>query len=109
MASSSTYPFILHTTPPLGRLSGSDVESIYLAAQFQQAAPSRYALQTADWGDNGGELFSLALLVDTDESGSIPYVSHLDHRIRIRHLQSIPAFQDPDEDLSEEVRAYVMA
>jgi sorting and assembly machinery component 37 len=53
-SASGSYPFILHTTPPFGGLSASDPESIYLAAVLQLAAPGRFALQTADWGDNGG-------------------------------------------------------
>lgn len=51
---SGSYPFTLHTTPPVGSLPASDPESIYLAAVFQLAAPGRFALQTGDWGDNGG-------------------------------------------------------
>lgn len=67
---------------------------MYLAALFHQAAPGRFALQTADWGDNGG---------------SLPYVTHLDHRIRPRHLKSIPAFEDPDEHLGDGEKAEVLA
>jgi hypothetical protein len=52
---SSPYPFILHTTPPVGSLPASDPESIYLAALLHLGAPGRFALQTADWGDNGGK------------------------------------------------------
>jgi hypothetical protein len=51
-----SYPFTLHVTPPFGELPASDIESLYLAATFQLAAPGRFALQTADWGDNGGKL-----------------------------------------------------
>ena len=53
-SASGSYPFVLHTTPPLGGLPASDPESVYLASAFQLAAPGRFALQTADWGDNGG-------------------------------------------------------
>ena len=94
MASSSSHPFVVHTTPPFARLPASDVESIYLAAVFQLAAPGRFALQTADWGDNGGAL---------------PFVTHLDHRIRRQHLKSIPAYEDPDEDLDDEQKAEVLS
>ena len=91
---SSAHPFVVHTTPPFGRLPASDVESIYLAAVFQLAAPGRFALQTAEWGDNGG---------------SLPFVTHLDHRIRKHHLSSIPAYQDPDEDLDASQKAEVLS
>lgn len=93
-SSSSANPFVVHTTPPFARLPASDVESIYLSAVFQLAAPGRFALQTADWGDNGG---------------SLPYVTHLDHRIRRHHLASIPAYQDPDEDLEAGQKAEVLS
>jgi sorting and assembly machinery component 37 len=53
-SASGSYAFILHTTPPFGGLPASDPESIYLSAAFQLAAPGRFALQIADWGDNGG-------------------------------------------------------
>jgi hypothetical protein len=57
---SGSYPFTLHTTPLVGSLPASDPESIYLAAVFQLAAPGRFALQTGDWGDNGGVYISCA-------------------------------------------------
>lgn len=41
--------------------------------------------------------------------GSAPYVTHLDHRVRSRHLKSIPGYEDPDERLSDEQRAEVLA
>lgn len=94
MASSSSYPFVVHTTPPIDGLAGGSIDDVYHAALFQHTAPGRFALQTADWGENGG---------------SIPYVTHLDHRIRPRHLKSIPAFRDPDESLGDEEKAEVLA
>ena len=93
-SSSSTSPFVVHTTPPFARLPASDVESIYIAAVFQLAAPGRFALQTADWGDN---------------AGSLPFVTHLGQRVRKHDLTSIHAYADPDEDLDAGQKAEVLS
>jgi hypothetical protein len=45
----------------------------------------------------------------TDAPGSVPHISHLDHRIRSRYLESIPAFRNPDEGLSNEEKAESLA
>lgn len=42
-------------------------------------------------------------------SGSIPFISHLDHRIRPQHLASIPAFNDPNAELSPKDKAECLA
>lgn len=92
--SSSSRPFVVHTTPPFARLPASDVESIYLAAVFQLAAPGRFALQTAHWGENGG---------------SLPCVTHLGQRIRTQQLSSVSGYRDPDEELDVVQKAEVIS
>lgn len=81
-----SYPFILHATPAVGNLLASDAESIYLAALLQLVVPGRWAIQQGDYGSNGGKL---------------PYITHLDRIVRTRHLDSLPAWSDIDDDKVE--------
>ncbi|ORX35620.1 hypothetical protein BD324DRAFT_602957 [Kockovaella imperatae] len=90
MASTSSRPIVIHTTPPLQPLPASDAQSIYYIALFQLACPGRWAATVADWADNGGAL---------------PYITHLDHLIQPHHLFSLPNFTHPDEHLSSTQRA----
>ncbi|WWC69888.1 uncharacterized protein I206_103831 [Kwoniella pini CBS 10737] len=81
----SNPPILLLSTPTLGDLPASDAESLYLASYLQIACPGRWAITTAQWGDNGGKL---------------PYITHLGHHIRQSHLNNLHLVQDPDEHLS---------
>jgi len=37
--------------------------------------------------------------------GSLPYVTHLDHRVPAAHLHAVPSLPHPDADLSRQDRA----